>query len=654
MSVSVLYVDDDRNLCQIVAKALAGEGYAVRTCHDGTDALAVLEEHAPDLMLLDLMLPRRDGFQVLADIRRKESELRHLPVVVLTGASPTPAYAQRANELGAFDLLAKPVPLDRLLEVVARAAGTGKRPVAAQRPAQTPASRRSASGTFDRVAFPALLHHLHGMRASGTLHLAHAKKRKWVQLREGYPVAVRSNLMRETLGQHLLRTGRINRGVLEESLREVKRQSVRQGEILVAMRVLSEEQVADALREQADEKFFEIFAWSAGSFRFERGGRLQRANALGLGRSPANLILEGVRTRFPLERVDGYFAAQAARFLGPGESPFYRFQDLHVDPEDAEFLRGIDGTKPLSAFGNQDERRRRTIYGLLAAGLLELQSTRAHPAARPDSKRTVAAPSGPAHPVEERVAPHPGRDRRQDDPRHAELMELADQLRAKDAYEVLGVSRAPSEGEVEDAYARLSARAHPDRFKDGSQALRSLAEEVFGRVREAYETLNDPRERQIQAIETKKLERAEQERLRSERAFQAEVECRRGDDAMAVRSYETALAHYGKALELYPDEGDYHANYGYTLHLCHPGDAGMAAEAMEHVKRGLKLASHREKPYLFLGRLQKAVGRADQAEKMFVRAVQIDPQCLEALRELRLIQMRREKSKGLIGRLFGR
>ena len=62
----------------------------------------------------------------------------------------------------------------------------------------------------------------------------------------------------------------------------------------------------------------------------------------------------------------------------------------------------------------------------------------------------------------------------------------------------------------------------------------------------------------------------------------------------------------------------------------------------------------REKPYLFLGRLHKAVGRADDAEKMFVRAVQIDPQCLEALRELRLIQMRREKSKGLIGRLFGR
>ena len=173
-------------------------------------------------------------------------------------------------------------------------------------------------------------------------------------------------------------------------------------------------------------------------------------------------------------------------------------------------------------------------------------------------------------------------------------------------------------------------------------------------MRAAYETLTDPRERQLQALASKKFERKEQEQKRSERAFNAEVERRKGEAALAARSYETALAHFGKALELYPDEGDHHAYYGYALHLCHPGDAAMAAEAMEHVKRGIKIASHREKPYLFLGRLNKAVGLADLAEKMFVRAVQIEPKCLEAIRELRLIQMRREKSKGLIGKLFRR
>ena len=80
----------------------------------------------------------------------------------------------------------------------------------------------------------------------------------------------------------------------------------------------------------------------------------------------------------------------------------------------------------------------------------------------------------------------------------------------------------------------------------------------------------------------------------------------------------------------------------------------MVQEAMEHVQRGIKLAGHREKSYLFMGRLYKAIGRPGTAEKMFARAVQIQPQSVEALRELRLISMRRGKNKGLIRRLLRR
>ena len=115
-----------------------------------------------------------------------------------------------------------------------------------------------------------------------------------------------------------------------------------------------------------------------------------------------------------------------------------------------------------------------------------------------------------------------------------------------------------------------------------------------------------------------------------------------------------ALRLFGQALELYPEEGEYYAHYGWSLHLCHPDNAAMAEEAIEHVKRGIKLASEREKPYLLMGRLCKAIGRPGAAEKMFIRAVQIQPDCVEALRELRLINMRRRKEKGLIRRLLRR
>ena len=75
---------------------------------------------------------------------------------------------------------------------------------------------------------------------------------------------------------------------------------------------------------------------------------------------------------------------------------------------------------------------------------------------------------------------------------------------------------------------------------------------------------------------------------------------------------------------------------------------------MEHVLAGRKLAPAREKPYLFLGRLYKAANRERIAEKMFTRAVQLDPDCVEALRELRLLNMRREKSRGLVRRILRR
>ncbi|MBW2289821.1 MAG: tetratricopeptide repeat protein, partial [Deltaproteobacteria bacterium] len=114
------------------------------------------------------------------------------------------------------------------------------------------------------------------------------------------------------------------------------------------------------------------------------------------------------------------------------------------------------------------------------------------------------------------------------------------------------------------------------------------------------------------------------------------------------------LVHFGTALELDPDEGDYHAHYGWALHLCHPGEKSIIEEAMEHVRRGLKLASHADRAYLFMGRLFRATGKPEAAEKMFARAVQLCPDGVEALRELRLINMRRERSKGLIRRLLRR
>ena len=90
----VLCVDDDRNLCQILGKALTSEGYLVRVAHDGEEALAGVREEPPDLVLLDLLLPKRDGFAVLEALRALGGDAAKIPVVLLSGGMRSPQYIE--------------------------------------------------------------------------------------------------------------------------------------------------------------------------------------------------------------------------------------------------------------------------------------------------------------------------------------------------------------------------------------------------------------------------------------------------------------------------------------------------------------------------------------------------------------------------------
>ncbi len=139
-----------------------------------------------------------------------------------------------------------------------------------------------------------------------------------------------------------------------------------------------------------------------------------------------------------------------------------------------------------------------------------------------------------------------------------------------------------------------------------------------------------------------------------QRALKAELEFQKGVVCLKKKIYAQAAAHFEQAVQAYPEEGEYHAYYGWSLYLQDPDAPGRLKEALDRVLLGRKLAPGRQKPYLFLGRLYKAAGRVQLAEKMFTRAVQLDPDCVESLRELRLLNMRREKSKGLVRRIFRR
>ncbi|UCE85722.1 MAG: DnaJ domain-containing protein, partial [Deltaproteobacteria bacterium] len=232
-----------------------------------------------------------------------------------------------------------------------------------------------------------------------------------------------------------------------------------------------------------------------------------------------------------------------------------------------------------------------------------------------------------------------------------ELAAMAERMGGADFFEILGVSHDASPENIESAYAELARSVHPDRFSGASGAVKQLAADVFKLVEEAYETLSDAKRRAAyrQGLQAGARPRPEVEA--AQRVLKAEVLFQRGESRLREGNPLGALECFHNAVRLHPDEGEYHAYQGWAHYLARPEELD---EAIALVREGAKLAFDRPMPYLFLGRMVKAQGRMEMAEKLFTRVLQIQPDSVEGLRELRLIEAERKKSKGLLARLLGR
>lgn len=113
----ILIVDDDPEIVESIKYALEGAGHQVVVARDGNQGIALAEREGPDLMILDMMMPKRSGFLVLEKLRRLRDE--PLPVIMITGneGSRHKAYAEL---LGVDEYIRKPFAMDRLVGAVGR------------------------------------------------------------------------------------------------------------------------------------------------------------------------------------------------------------------------------------------------------------------------------------------------------------------------------------------------------------------------------------------------------------------------------------------------------------------------------------------------------------------------------------------------------
>lgn len=110
MTKTILVVDDEKPIADILQFNLVKEGYQVICAYDGDEALEIIEEQQPDLMLLDIMLPKRDGMEVCREIRKKYD----FPIIMLT-AKGSEIDKVLGLEMGADDYVTKPFSTRELI-----------------------------------------------------------------------------------------------------------------------------------------------------------------------------------------------------------------------------------------------------------------------------------------------------------------------------------------------------------------------------------------------------------------------------------------------------------------------------------------------------------------------------------------------------------
>jgi DNA-binding response OmpR family regulator len=113
----ILLVDDDAEIIESMRTVLEAKGYSVMIARDGNQGVALAEREQPDLVVLDMMMPKRSGFLVLERLRRGYDHPLRIIMVTANEGSRHKAYAEM---LGVDDYIRKPFAMDRLLDSVAK------------------------------------------------------------------------------------------------------------------------------------------------------------------------------------------------------------------------------------------------------------------------------------------------------------------------------------------------------------------------------------------------------------------------------------------------------------------------------------------------------------------------------------------------------
>jgi DNA-binding response OmpR family regulator/Flp pilus assembly protein TadD len=673
---TILLVEDDRAVQRALAEALHESGFTVLAEHDGEWARSTFEQRRVDLVVLDAVLPRRNGFQLALDIRRSEKGKR-LPILLFSGVYGALKVKPQLDEIGSpVRFLEKPVEPSQVVAIVRKALGLQESEISDPSTKRRRRERarleakskdlaaladlaevksvesdsqirfRGAAlvrGNLRDIEFAEVLSELHRWRATGALLLENAPVKKLVWLKEGAPIFVRSNLLVEALGQLLVRERMITLAECEEGLRRIKESKRQLGTELIEMGCISPANLAYALQLQVEQKLFDVFDWTEGEYRFNPRATMP-AMQIALELTPAKTLLEGIRRTYDDARTLRGLGSVEGHAVALTDDPMDRFQDMGLDPEEAQLYALIDGrrsVRELLDFGALPAGdARKLLYALRCANMIHFAVPDARPAPHP---APIVARPPPLPDMPERAVPEPELQQRDQVQR---LAARAQDLRRGTLFDVLGVRADASELEIHYAFGALAKENHPDRLGQGATSeARAFAEDVFAQLSFAHDTLSDRQKRTEYELQLRSgVQRSDGDEVA--RILKAEQRFRQGEALLAGNDAAAAMQAFAEAARLYPEEAEFHACLGWATWLSLAPSEGAAAQARVLLDRALQLNPRIDRAYVFRGRIARALGKTQEAEAEFEKALLCNPGCIEALHELRLSSQGRASGLG--------
>jgi len=754
-TINVLIVDDDRATQRMLADALTKQGFTVTVERDGEWAIKTFEKKSFDAVLLDLLLPALNGYEVARQMRSLPKGKR-TPIIMISGVYKNALHQREAvQKHGAYAFLEKPMRLQALYDTLKQALGdkypkpkapepppppvdddddekTGEHladssareektqvELQAQKVEASAGSYQVIRGDFAQKPFAEVLAEIHRWRGSGALLLRRETVKKIVYFRDGTPVSIKSNRLSECLGRVMVAQKMISEAECEESLQRMKSSKRQQGTTLIEMGCISPHNLQHALVLQLQTKLFDVFTWDVGEYQFNPKADLP-AEPVDLGMTCAQVIHEGIKRCFDEPRLKKWLGDVDAKYVHPSSQPLYALQDAGLGEEEQALLAAAEGHKTVATLRAMallpPLDTDRLIFAMKCAQMIELKDKpaegKAHPSiaelaramasqsAKPPPLPSMPPPLPPklphAAPQTEGKLPLPWDDAKpapslsggappppppeasppvpKSSPKKAPKTQgpviarpggsllpelsavvpvsrlsgeeslLRERLAAKvaamrklDYFEILGLPTTANREDVKRAYFQLAKEYHPDKhFGSSSAEIRQLAQQIYDLISSAHDTLADPIERERYV---KELASGVKREIGDEvgKILAAEGKFQRGEELMRQREYQAAWRHFADAIALYADEGEFHAWLGWARFQMDPKDEAVVTEATGNIEKAITLNPRLDKAYLFLGYIHKASGRPDKAEKQFEKAIQSNPDCTEALRELRLL-----------------